>query len=106
MVLQHRASAASSSVLFLRPRLLGHLLTRPLWLAGVALGAVGLSLHVLALDLGALALVQPLLVASLLFALPFSAWLNRRRPAAGEWGWAAATVLALGAFLVLSLIHI
>ncbi len=44
-------------------------LTHPLWLAGLAADAVGLSLQVTALHLGALALVQPLLVSGLLFAL-------------------------------------
>lgn len=41
----------------------------PLWLAGIAADAAGLALQVAALHLGALALVQPLLVTGLLFAL-------------------------------------
>jgi len=44
-------------------------LAHPLWLGGIGADVVGLSLQVLALHLGALAVVQPLLISGLLFAL-------------------------------------
>lgn len=44
-------------------------LSHPLWLGGLVADGVGLALQVTALHLGALALVQPLLVTGLLFAL-------------------------------------
>jgi hypothetical protein len=44
-------------------------LSHPLWLAGLVADVVGLGLQITALHLGALALVQPLLVTGLLFSL-------------------------------------
>ena len=52
-------------------RLLGHLLTRPAWIAGTGRGRDGAgALHALALAAGQLAVVQPLLISGILFALP------------------------------------
>lgn len=90
--LQHRSARRAPATHFLRPRLVGHLLTRPQWLLGTTLAAVGLGLHVLALDLGQLAVVQPLLVTSLLFALPAAAVLDRRRVSRTELFWASLTL--------------
>lgn len=76
-------------------------LTHPLWLAGLGADVVGLCLQVTALHLGALALVQPLLVSGLLFAL----LLRHRRPwhvSRQEAMWASALVACLIGFLVLS----
>jgi drug/metabolite transporter (DMT)-like permease len=100
MVLQYRASSVAPQQLFLRPQLLGHLLTRPVWLVGVALSAVGLALHVAALALGSLAVVQPLLVSGLLFALPLAAVLDHRPLSWRQWTWAAVAIASLAAFLV------
>ena len=44
-------------------------LAHPLWLGGIAADLVGLVLQIAALHLGALAVVQPLLITGLLFAL-------------------------------------
>jgi len=44
-------------------------LAHPLWLGGIGADVVGLSLQVIALHLGALGVVQPLLISGLLFAL-------------------------------------
>jgi drug/metabolite transporter (DMT)-like permease len=52
---------------------------RPLWLVGNALDAIGYLFQFLALRRGSLALVEPLLVLSLVFALPAGAWLEHRR---------------------------
>lgn len=100
--LQHRSATGAPGRHFLRPRLLGHLLTRPLWLAGTVFAGAGLLLHVLALDLGPLTVVQPLLVTSLVFGLLVAAWLDRRRLLAREVGWALATVIGLAAFLLVA----
>ncbi|MBG0828623.1 DMT family transporter [Planomonospora sp. ID67723] len=70
------------------------LLRRPRWLlGGLAIGA-GTALHVVALAYGPLTVVQPMGVASLLFALPCAAALHRRRIRPGELG--AAAVIAVG----------
>ena len=75
---------------------------RPLWLAGLAADAVGFGLHAYALTAGQLAIVQPLLVTSLLFALPLGAWLDRRRVTQTELVWATVSVASLGVFLALA----
>src|SRR6185437_12204618 len=75
-------------------------LSHRLWLAGILTDGIGLSLQVLALHLGALAVVQPLLISGLLFAL----LLRRRqgRPVtAHEVRWALVLTGCLVAFLFL-----
>ncbi|TDD28585.1 hypothetical protein E1286_46880 [Nonomuraea terrae] len=76
-----------------RPGLLA-LLRRPRWLLGGASILAGGGLHIVALGLGPLTIVQPMGVASLLFALPIAATLHGRRPARAEL--AAAGVVAAG----------
>ena len=44
---------------------------------------------------GQLALVQPLLISGVLFALPLSAVLEGRRPSGREWLWALIVVAGL-----------
>ncbi|WP_336215634.1 DMT family transporter [Nonomuraea sp. LPB2021202275-12-8] len=76
-----------------KPGLLA-LLRRPRWLLGGLSILAGGGLHIVALGLGPLTVVQPMGVASLLFALPIAATLHGRRPARGEL--AAAGVVAAG----------
>jgi drug/metabolite transporter (DMT)-like permease len=103
--LQHRAATHEARIAggakAVR-RAFGGLVTRPLWLAGLAADAVGFGLHAYALTAGQLAIVQPLLVTSLLFALPLGAWLDRRRITRSELVWAAVSVGSLGVFLALA----
>ncbi|WP_440073128.1 DMT family transporter [Streptosporangium sp. OZ121] len=73
---------------------LGYLVRRPRWLLGGLSIAGGTALHIVALKYGPLTLVQPMGVASLLFALPCAAALRRRRPRPGEL--ASAAVIAIG----------
>lgn len=60
------------------------LLRRPRWLLAGASIAVGGALHISALSVGPLTVVQPMGAASLLFALPISSALHDRRPAPRE----------------------
>lgn len=53
----------------LSPRIFADLARQPLWLTAIAANVVGFILQVLALDFGSLALVQPLLVCDLVFAV-------------------------------------
>ncbi|MFD8557623.1 DMT family transporter [Streptosporangium canum] len=76
------------------PATLRRLVRRPRWLLGGLAIAAGTALHVVALKYGPLTVVQPMGVASLLFALPCAAALRRRRPQSGEL--AAAAVIAIG----------
>ncbi|MEO3875069.1 DMT family transporter [Nonomuraea sp. B12E4] len=76
-----------------KPGLLA-LLRKPRWLIGGASILVGGGLHIVALGLGPLTIVQPMGVASLLFALPIAAALHGRRPSPKELS--AAGVVAAG----------
>lgn len=97
-VLQHHTARAAPDGR--TRRLLGHLVTRPLWILGLVASAVGLVLHVVALDGGQLAVVQPLLISGVLFALPISALLEGRRPSGREWMLALMLVAGLAVFLL------
>ncbi|WP_205315502.1 DMT family transporter [Nonomuraea lactucae] len=76
-----------------KPGLLA-LVRRPRWLLGCVSILAGGGLHIVALGLGPLTIVQPMGVASLLFALPIAATLQGRRPSHKEL--AAAGVVAAG----------
>jgi drug/metabolite transporter (DMT)-like permease len=78
------------------------LLRRRLWWAGTAAAVAGYVFQALALAKGSLLLVQPILVSALLFALPMSARLARRRVTNGEWLWALLLTTALAVFVVLA----
>ena len=83
--------------------LLWRLAHRRRWAAGLAVGAAGIALHAAALHAGALAVVQPLLVIGLAFALPLRALLDRARPSAGQT--LAAAVLAGGVAVFVTSAH-
>ena len=83
-------------------RLLADLAARPWWWATVAGSGAGGLLHVLALALGPLTLVQPLGVFTLVFALPLGARWGGREVTRVQWGAAAAVVGGLVALLSLS----
>lgn len=78
--------------------LFGRLLRDGRWWLGSGVAAAGFALQAAALGLGSVLLVQALLVTSLLFALPFNAWLSHRRVTRWEWLWA---VLLAGAVAVI-----
>jgi drug/metabolite transporter (DMT)-like permease len=76
------------------------LVRRPLWWAGFLGDAGGYALQAAALALGSLLLVQPLLVVSLIFALPIGAAWNHRRLTTADWTWAGVLTLALAVFTI------
>jgi drug/metabolite transporter (DMT)-like permease len=78
------------------------LVRRPLWWAGTAAAVAGFVFQALALAYGSLLLVQPILVSALLFALPLSARLAKRRVTRGEWLWAMVLTAALAVFVLLA----
>jgi drug/metabolite transporter (DMT)-like permease len=86
----------------MRLGLVWYLVHKPLWLLGFMAAGAALGLHALALGGAQLGVVQPILVSSLLFALPASALIEHRHPSAREWAWAALLVVGLGAFLSLA----
>ncbi|GAC1328373.1 MAG: DMT family transporter [Mycobacteriales bacterium] len=98
-VLQHRSARRTAAGGHSKLGGVATLVSRPVWLIGLGMAAVGLVLHTVALAGGRLAVVQPLLVSGLLFALPLSLLLEGRRPALVEWVWAFALIVGLATFL-------
>ena len=77
-----------------------NLIHRPLWWAGFVGDFGGYGLQAVALGLGSLLLVQPLLVTALLFALPLGAAFAGRQLAASDWTWAVVLTVALAIFVL------
>lgn len=101
-VQQHEASQSSAGSGL---SLLVRLVRRPRWLAGVAATVVGAVLHVISLRLGPLALVQPVGVTGLLFALPLGAALHGRRLHRRDLAAAAAVIAGLIGLLASVQVH-
>ncbi|HZU72871.1 MAG TPA: DMT family transporter [Acidimicrobiales bacterium] len=102
-VFQQRAARDAPPSEALHLRLLWSLAHRPIWLIGVLADVAGFVLQFIALGRGALILVQPLLVSSLLFAMPLGAALSaNRRITRQEWVAALEVVVGLALFLVVA----
>jgi drug/metabolite transporter (DMT)-like permease len=84
-VLQYHEAHQAPEKFFLSPRLLLVLMSHPVWLAGIGAMIVGNLLQAAALGRGSLAVVEPILTTSLLFALPMAAAWRRERLAARDW---------------------
>lgn len=97
----HQARGSSAGDTVALGGMLG-LARRPLWLLGGLADLAGLLLHVLALGLGPVSLVQPLQVTGLLFAVPFAGLLTGVRPTRTDLAAALAVVLGLALFLGLA----
>ena len=83
-VLQQHAAEQAPHSYFLRLRLITTLLHRPRWLAGVAVMAAGQLLSAWAIGHVPLALAEPLLTSSLIFALALAIPLSGQRLQAAE----------------------
>ncbi len=97
---QHRVASLTPAQGTLNPRLFLTLMRSPMWWAASFGDLFGFVLQAVALGLGAVAVVQPLLVTGLLLAIPISAAVDRRRVNRGEWGGALLCCAGLGAFLI------
>jgi drug/metabolite transporter (DMT)-like permease len=93
--LEEPATGSSSGLLLQMAR-------RPVWLAGIAADALGFGCQAAALGFGRLAVVQPLLVASVVFALPLGARLTGQRVRRVDVGAALLVTAALVAFLTIA----
>lgn len=76
------------------------LVRQPQWWLGTVVGIGGYGLQAAALGLGSLLLVQPLLMLSLLFALPLSARFAGRSVRRLDWVWAAALTASIAILVV------
>ncbi|ASW55163.1 DMT family transporter [Plantactinospora sp. KBS50] len=97
--LEQHAAKQEDETRTLDPRLILRLLRRPLWLFGWVPDAVGTFLQAVALSVGPLALVEPLLLSGVFMALPIEAALERRRPHRRDAVVVAFGVVGLSAFL-------
>lgn len=102
VALQQRAAAAVPHAYALRSALLVRLMRRPVWLAGLAASGTGFALQMIALRNGALVVVQPIMTATLAFALALIALTRRARLHLAECAALAAVVGGLGAFLAIA----
>ena len=92
--------AAAENVRATGLRLIGRLLRSPRWLAATFGNLLGYALQASALAVGALLVVQPILVTTLVFALPLGARWNGRKISRRELAWAGALCVALAVFLL------
>lgn len=90
------AAEGSSSGLLLR------MARRPVWLAGIASDAIGFAAQAVALTIGRLAVVQPLLVSSVVFALPLGARFTNQRIRRADVIAAVVVTAALAIFLLVA----
>jgi drug/metabolite transporter (DMT)-like permease len=101
--LQHHAAGAVPTFRPGKPlHFLWHLTLQPLWLIGQVLAACSFVLHAWALHIGALAVVQPIVVSGMVFAVPLRAALMHRMPSARELRAVTLTAVGLAVFLIAS----
>jgi drug/metabolite transporter (DMT)-like permease len=98
-VLQQRVASAQPPELSLSPRLLLAVVRRPLWLLGIAFDVGGYLFEAAALHGASVALVGPLMVTGLLWALPFSTIGTGQRVTRRELVPALAVVVGLALFV-------
>lgn len=98
-VLQYHEAHEAPRGLFLSPRLLVELAHHRIWLGGIAAMLIGNGFQAWALGTGSLAVIEPVLTLSLLFALPLSAAWRRERLRATEWVGAVMVSAGLGILL-------
>ena len=100
LIEEHRRRFGDTIPLIRREHVAGFYQRRPVWLIGMAADGLGYVAQAIALALGSLVLVQPLLATSLLFALPLGAWWGKRRLHRSDGLWAIALTAGLAVFLV------
>lgn len=101
-VLQQKGTMEEPDANALHAGFILRLLRRPVWLAGVVADGAGYVAQAAALGVGRLVVVQPLMVSSVIFALPLGVWLTGQRVGRREIFGAAAVVAGLTVFMVVS----
>lgn len=94
-VLQQRVASTRPEREQLSPRILVSLARSPMWLAGIGIAVLSYAFQAVALAFGPLALVQPLIVSELIFAIPVSVRLRGIKLRRREWAGIAAVVVGL-----------
>lgn len=101
-VLQQHVAESAPTEHWMRPQLLLHLARHPRWLLGVAGDGGAYFFEVIALSLGGLIFVQPLLVSGLMFALPMAHVVSDQKMRQRDWVGAVTLVAGLLLFLVVA----
>jgi drug/metabolite transporter (DMT)-like permease len=99
-VLQQRAASRRPSDERMSWKLVHELVTDRMWLGGICAAVLSYGFQALALALGPLILVQPLVVSELLFAIPASVRMRGLRLRPRDWGAAGAVVAGLAVGMV------
>jgi drug/metabolite transporter (DMT)-like permease len=99
---QHQAAQKAPASAQGLAGLLGYLLRQPTWLVGQVLATCAFLLHASALNAGAIAVVQPIVVSGIVWAVPARAAISRRLPSLAELRAVLVTAVGLGVFLVAS----
>lgn len=104
--LKHVSAGRGPDLPDLRGRTLGRFVratvAHRLWLAGIGCDVLALGLQIVALHLGALSLVQPLLIAGLVFSLIFRRLHDHLSVTGRQLAWALLLCAALGGFVALA----
>ena|SRR5205809_1022403 len=98
--LQQKGALNLDGVSLATPMSLVRLVGQRMWLFGTAALLVGYAIQAGALDRGRLAVIQPLLVTTIVFALPLGWWLTNQRVGRREVGGAAVILFGLAAFTI------
>jgi drug/metabolite transporter (DMT)-like permease len=98
--LWQRATLNLSGVSFRHPTSFLSLAAQRVWLVGLAVQGVGIVLQGAALDRGRLAIVQPLLVTTVIFAMPLGYFLTGQKITARQLLGAAIIVVGLAVFSI------
>jgi drug/metabolite transporter (DMT)-like permease len=101
-VLQQKGAMQEPDESAMRAGFVLRLLRKPVWLLGLVADAAGYVAQAAALGVGRLVVVQPLLVTSVVFALPLGAWLTDQRVGRREITGAGAVVAGLTAFMIVA----
>jgi drug/metabolite transporter (DMT)-like permease len=96
--LWQKAALSLTSVSVRRPRSLLVLLTKWVWLLGLVAQIVGVALQAAALDRGRVSIIQPLLVTTVIWALPLGYFLTNQAIGGREVSGAAIIVVGLALF--------
>ena len=99
-VMQQESTQTVPSDRSLSPGLLLDLLRRPKWLLGGASMLGGFGLQAVALAFGPVALVQPIVVLELAFAIPFGILRRHRRSGLREWAGIMSVMTGVAIFLL------
>ena len=100
--LQHHAAGPATGLRKSGLQMISRLARRPGWWLGLSLSGVAFALHAAALHWGALALVQPVIVSGIVFAVLARSALDHRLPSRREVAWSAVTWLGLGLFILVA----